>query len=185
MPWNHFSVDYSLVRSKISEVIPGFENFNERVQRAGGFFLPNPARDGRFVDNSERAKFSVTLPANKQVKEGRFILMTMRSHDQFNTTIYGFDDRYRGISGDREVILMHQEDILKNGFISEQKVNITSYFDGKERYLNGFKIVPYPITKGCVAVYFPEGNVLIALDNRTNESKCPASKFVEVSISPA
>ncbi|WP_010181857.1 FdhF/YdeP family oxidoreductase [Aquimarina agarilytica] len=180
--WNHFSIDYSLVRNKISEVIPGFDHFNEKVKRAGGFFLPNPARDGRFIGNTEKAKFSVTVPANKQIAKGRFILMTMRSHDQFNTTVYGFDDRYRGISGDREVVLMNKEDIKNNGFESEEKVNITSYFDGKERYLNGFKIVPYPITKGCLAVYFPEGNVLIALENKANESQCPASKFVEVSI---
>ncbi len=181
--WNRFSIDYNLIRSKIEEVIPGFDNFNEKVKRAGGFFLPNPARDGRFVNNTEKAKFSVTVPANKQIKKGRFVLMTMRSHDQFNTTIYGFDDRYRGISGDREVILMNKEDIKNNGFENQEKVNITSYFDGKERHLNGFKVVPYPITKGCVAVYFPEGNVLIALENKANESQCPASKFVEVSIS--
>ena len=108
--------------------------------------------------------------------------MTMRSHDQFNTTIYGFDDRCRGISGEREVILMNSKDMEVNGFSEKEVVNITSYFDGEKRHLNGFKVVGYPITKGCVAVYFPEGNVLVALDNKTNESQCLASKFVEVSI---
>lgn len=180
--WKAFSEDYNLIRDKIADVIPGFENFNETVKRPGGFFLPNPARDGRFVKNSGKAKFSITQTANKQVGEDRFILMTMRSHDQFNTTIYGFDDRYRGISGEREVVLMNVQDMEAYGFEEKQEVNITSYFEGKERYLNGFKVIGYPITKGCVAVYFPEGNVLVALDNKTNESQCPASKFIEVSI---
>ena len=183
--WNAFSNDYSLIRNKIAEVIPGFENFNTVVKQAGGFFLPNPARDGRFVKNTNKANFSITKTANKQVAKDRFVLMTMRSHDQFNTTIYGFDDRYRGISGEREVMLMNSLDMEAKGFQEKQLVNITSYFDGQQRYLNGFKVVSYPITKGCVAVYFPEGNVLVALDNKTNESQCPASKFVEVSIEKA
>ena len=134
------------------------------------------------MKNSGKAKFSITKTANKQVAKDRFILMTMRSHDQFNTTIYGFDDRYRGISGEREVVLMNTLDMKNKGFKEKELVNITSYFEGKERHLNGFKVVSYPITKGCVAVYFPEGNVLVALNNKTNESQCPASKFVEVSI---
>ena len=180
--WNSFAQDYSLIRNKIEEVVTGFDDFNEKVQRPGGFYLPNAAREGKFVDNTERAKFSITKPANKQVSEGRFILMTVRSHDQFNTTVYGFDDRYRGISGHREVVLMNAEDMKQKGFKNEDEVNITSYFEGKERYLNGFKAIAYPITKGCAAVYFPEGNVLVALDNKTSESECPASKFIEVSI---
>ena len=159
-----------------------FDNFNEVVNKAGGFFLPNPARDGRFVKDSGKTNFSITQTANKQVAKGRFILMTMRSHDQFNTTVYGFDDRYRGISGEREVILMNSQDMETLSFQEKEVVNITSYFEGKERYLNGFKVISYPITRGCVAVYFPEGNVLVAIDNKTKESQCPASKFVEVSI---
>ena len=183
--WEGFQSNYSLIRDKIAEVIPGFDNFNEVIKKPGGFFLPNPARDGRFVKDSNKAKFSITKTANKKVAKDRFILMTMRSHDQFNTTIYGFDDRYRGISGEREVVLMNSQDMELYGFSEKEVVNITSYFDAKERYLNGFKVVGYPITKGCVAVYFPEGNVLVALDNKTNESQCPASKFVEVSIKKA
>ena len=183
--WNEFSNDYSLIRNKIAEVISGFENFNEEVQKPGGFFLPNPARDGRFVKNTGKTVFSITKAANRQVSTNRFVLMTMRSHDQFNTTVYGFDDRYRGISGEREVVLMNTSDMEEKGFKEKELINITSHFNGEERYLKGFKIVGYPITKGCVAVYFPEGNVLVALDNKTNESLCPASKFVEVSIEKA
>ena len=180
--WNSFAQDYSLIRNKIEEVVTGFDDFNEKVQRPGGFYLPNAAREGKFVENTERAKFSITKPANKKVGEGRFILMTMRSHDQFNTTVYGFDDRYRGISGHRKIVLMNVEDMKQKGFENEEQVNITSFFEGKERYLKGFKAIAYPITKGCAAVYFPEGNVLVALDNKTSESECPASKFIEVDI---
>jgi len=183
--WNKFATDYSLIREKIANVIEGFDNFNERVQKAGGFYLPNCAREGSFIKGKNKAQFSITKTANKQIAEGRFILQTMRSHDQFNTTIYGFDDRYRGIKGARNVLLMHKDDMLFNGFLPKDKIDITSYFNGEERYLNGFKVIPYPITRGCVAVYFPEGNVLIAADNKSNESQCPASKFVEVSIKKA
>lgn len=183
--WNEFALNYTLIRKKIANIIPGFEDYENKVQKPGGFYLPNTAREGQFVKGSGKAKFSITKPANKKVEDNRFVLMTIRSHDQFNTTIYGFDDRYRGISGDREVLLMNPSDMKDKGLLEKEIVNITSYFDGKERYLNGFKVISYPISKGCVAVYFPEGNVLVALDNKAKESKCPASKFVEVSIKRA
>lgn len=118
--WIGFGQDYSLIRNKIAEVITGFENYNERVQKLGGFYLPNVAREGKFNKDTGKAKFSITKPANKSVAKDRFILMTMRSHDQFNTTIYGFDDRYRGISGSREVVLMNAEDMEKTWFFRKR-----------------------------------------------------------------
>jgi anaerobic selenocysteine-containing dehydrogenase len=180
--WQALSQDYDLIRDKIEQVIDGFEDYNTRVRQAGGFYLPNCNREGKFETEDGKAHFTVNpLPQNK-VKEGNFILMTVRSHDQFNTTVYGFNDRYRGINNSREVVMMHEEDIRVLGAKAEDFVDITSYYNGEKRILRNFQLVPYQIAKGCVGVYFPEGNVLIAIDNKSPESHCPASKFVEVSI---
>ena len=106
--------------------------------------------------------------------------MTVRSHDQFNTTIYGYDDRYRGISNSREVVMMNEDDMLQYGCKAGDLVRLTSVFEGEKRVLEGFQVVPYNISQGCLSVYFPEGNVLVALDNNSEESHCPASKYIEV-----
>ncbi len=182
VPWENFSADYSLIRSAIEKVVKGFKNYNTKVTQAGGFYLPNVAREGTFIPGINKAKFSITKTVYKKVSKNRFILMTMRSHDQFNTTIYGFNDRYRGIKGKREVVLMNKEDMLQKNILPHDKVNITSFYNNEKRYLKNFKAIPYNISKGCVAVYFPEGNVLVAIDNKSKESNCPASKFIEVSI---
>jgi molybdopterin-dependent oxidoreductase alpha subunit len=180
--WTSFSEDYDLIREKIESVIDGFENYNVRIRKAGGFYLPNCNREGVFQTSDGKAHFTVNPLPQNDIQRGNFILMTVRSHDQFNTTVYGFDDRYRGIKNSREVVMMHEEDMLTVGVISGDYVGITSYFNGEKRFLKNFQVVPYQIAKGCVGVYFPEGNVLIAVDNNSPESFCPASKFVEVSI---
>ncbi|WP_194778271.1 FdhF/YdeP family oxidoreductase [Pararhodonellum marinum] len=183
--WQAFAQDYDLVRDKIEQVIDGFESYNQRVRKAGGFYLPNCNREGKFDTSDKKAHFtSNPLPENT-IHQDHFILMTIRSHDQFNTSIYGFNDRYRGINQSREVVLMHEEDMKKLGIEPEERVDLTSIFNQEKRVLKHLQAVPYPITRGCVGVYFPEGNVLVAIDNKSPESHCPASKFVEVSIQKA
>lgn len=181
-PWESLSNDYDLVRDLIESVIGGFDDYNIRVREAGGFYLPNCNREGKFDTIDGKAHFSLTpLPQNR-ISPGNFVLMTVRSHDQFNTTVYGWNDRYRGISNSRKVVMMHDDDIQSIGAAAEDWVDITSHFNGEKRILERFQIVPYAIAKGCVGVYFPEGNNLIAIDNHSPESLCPSSKFVEVSI---
>lgn len=180
--WDSFSRDYDLVREKIERVIDGFEDYNQRVRNAGGFYLPNCNREGKFQTLDGKAHFTTNPLPQNVIGKGNFVLMTVRSHDQFNTTIYGYDDRYRGINNSREVVMMHEEDMKKIGVASEDFVDIISHFNGQRRELRDFQVVPYQIAKGCVGVYFPEGNVLVAIDNKSPESLCPASKFVEVSI---
>ncbi|WP_373520314.1 FdhF/YdeP family oxidoreductase [Aquiflexum sp.] len=180
--WKSLSQNYDLIREKIESVIDGFEDYNQRIRKAGGFYLPNCNREGKFQTQDGKAHFTVNALPQNEIGKGNFILMTVRSHDQFNTTIYGFDDRYRGIKNSREVVMMHEDDMKTIGVASEDFVNITSHFNGQKRELRDFQVVPYMISKGCVGVYFPEGNVLVAIDNKSPESFCPASKFVEVSI---
>ncbi|SHN06504.1 oxidoreductase alpha (molybdopterin) subunit [Cyclobacterium lianum] len=178
--WEGMAENYDLIRDKIEAVIPGFEAYNERVRVPGGFYLPNGAREGSFYTEDRKAHLTVNPLAEKPDSQTPFILMTVRSHDQFNTTVYGYNDRYRGIQNSREVVMMHREDMKERGYQSGDLVKITSVFNGEKRVLEGFQVVPYDISRGCLAVYFPEGNVLVALDNRSGESHCPASKFIEV-----
>ncbi|MEX2567721.1 MAG: FdhF/YdeP family oxidoreductase [Cyclobacteriaceae bacterium] len=180
--WSTFSEDYDLIREKIEEVIPGFSDYNQRIRKLGGFYLPNGAREGKFQTGTGKAQITVNeLPSNNP-HPAHFILMTVRSHDQFNTTVYGYNDRYRGIENSREIVMMHPQDIASIQCETGDLVKITSDYNGEKRVLSHFQVVPYEISKGCVAVYFPEGNVLVALENKSEESHCPASKYVEVKI---
>ncbi|MFH5834034.1 FdhF/YdeP family oxidoreductase [Halalkalibaculum sp. DA384] len=183
--WAAYAEDYNLIRDKIEEVIDGFEDYNTRIQQPGGFYLPNGAREGRFETDNGKAHLTVNPVPNNEIAPGHFILMTMRSHDQFNTTIYGYSDRYRGIENSREVIMMNRNDMEELGLEAKDYVDITSYFNGEERSITDFQVVPYDISEGCIGMYFPEGNVLVAIDNKSPESLCPSSKFVEVSIQPS
>jgi molybdopterin-dependent oxidoreductase alpha subunit len=183
--WVSFSKDYDKIRNKIEEVVNGFDDFNEKVRAAGGFYLPNGARTGDFNTKNGKALFTVNALPKNSVANNHFILMTIRSHDQFNTTVYDLNDRYRGIYNGREIILMHKADMKTLGLNEKDEVNITSHFNNEKRSIKNFKVIPYEIAEGCVAVYFPEGNALISIDNNSPESKCPASKFVEVSIEKA
>lgn len=181
-PWESFASDYDLIREKIEAVIPGFDSYNKRIRKAGGFFLPNGSRERKFNTSSGKAHLTVNPLTIQQLSSGRFILMTVRSHDQFNTTIYGYDDRYRGIRNSREVIMVNADDMADLDLATGDKIKITSFFLGEKRILEGFSAVPYDIPKGCVSVYFPEGNVLVAIDNHSPESQCPASKYIEVTL---
>lgn len=183
--WEAMKNDYNVVRNHIAATIPGFENFNEKVKNPSGFYLPNGARDRNFNLPNKKAKFTLNpIPENK-VAKGNFIMMTIRTHDQYNTTIYGMNDRYRGIFNERRVVLMNKEDMKTQNLIAQQIVHLKSFFNGEERMAHNFKIVPYNIAKGCVATYFPETNVLVAIDSVAEKSNTPVSKFIEVAILPA
>ncbi|WP_339677545.1 FdhF/YdeP family oxidoreductase [Cyclobacterium marinum] len=178
--WEGMKENYDLIREKIEAVIPGFERYNENVRKIGGFYLPNGAREMKFNTPDRKAQLTINPLNPTRQPETPFILMTVRSHDQFNTSIYGYDDRYRGISNSREVVMMNTDDMKNYNCTAGDLVKLTSIFAGKKRVLEGFQVVPYNIPPGCLSVYFPEGNVLVALDNNSVESHCPASKYIEV-----
>lgn len=180
--WEHLGSHYDHIRDVIEQVIPGFEQYNERIRKPGGFYLPNGAREQSFNTSTGKAQFTVNAYEPILLKDGEFVMMTIRSHDQFNTTIYGLHDRYRGIFNERRVVLMNREDIKKYGFKSRQVVHLTSHYRDVVRTAHQFLIVPYNIPAGCIATYFPEANVLIPLDLQAHTSKTPASKSVVVRI---
>ena len=180
--WSEMIENYDVVRNHIEATIPGFDDYNLRVRKPAGFYLPNGSRDRKFTTPNGKAKFTINKTPNREVEEGHFIMMTIRTHDQYNTTIYGMNDRYRGIYNERRVVLMNADDMKDNGYKSEEIVHLTSHFNGDERKANNFKVIPYDIPRGCVGTYFPETNVLVHIDNFAKVSQTPASKFIEVSI---
>lgn len=181
--WSGLSGNYDRIRDHIERVIPGFENFNSRV-REGVFYLPNAARDERrFANDSGKAKFtSHTIPADP-LAPGQFLMMTMRSHDQFNTTIYGLDDRYRGVFNGRRVVFLNPDDMAEAGLMQGQFVDLTSHFAGMERTARRFQVAPYPIPRRCAATYYPEANVLVPINSVADRSNTPTSKSVVITIS--
>jgi anaerobic selenocysteine-containing dehydrogenase len=174
--------DYDRARDSISRVVDGCEDYNERVRGPGGFYLPNPARDGEFATDSGRARFKPSRLDRTVLEYGRLLLTTIRSHNQFNTTVYGVDDRYRGIAGGRRVIFMNTRDVEEHGLKAGQVVDITSHFEDVERQALGFIVVPYPIPRGCAAAYFPEANPLVPLGSRADRSATPTSKSIVISL---
>ena len=191
VPWEEFEADYDRIRDAISRVVPGCENYNERVRQPDGFALPHPPRDKReFPTHTGRANFSVNPLEWVPTPEGRLILQTLRSHDQYNTTIYGLDDRYRGVKNGRRVILVNPQDITALGFRDGDRVDIVSEWttaDGtvEERRVHDFRIVSYSTPVGNAAAYYPETNPLVPLDHVAAASNTPASKAVTVRLEPA
>jgi molybdopterin-dependent oxidoreductase alpha subunit len=183
--WDGLIANYDRIRDHIERVVPGFENYNQRVRQPGGFYLPNPIRNREFNTPDGRAHFTVNEMARIDLKQGQFLMMTMRSHDQFNTTIYGLDDRYRGIRNGRRVVFLNPEDIRRSGLRDGQTVDLTSHFEGEERIARRFVVVPYSIPRRCAATYFPETNVLVPVRNFADKSHTPASKSVVISIKPS
>jgi molybdopterin-dependent oxidoreductase alpha subunit len=183
--WQAMTDNYDVVREHIEEVIPGFENYNRRVRLKQGFYLPNCAREGKFDTPNGKAQFTVNPVPDHELAEGQYVLMTIRSHDQFNTTIYGLDDRYRGILNERRVILMNPEDMKEGGFSKKQKVTVTSHFEGEKRPSEDWFVVPYAIPRRSLAAYFPEANVLVPLRSVAETSNTPVSKYIVVSLDPA
>jgi molybdopterin-dependent oxidoreductase alpha subunit len=185
VPWELFASNYDRIRDAIERVVPGFDDYNRRVREPGGFVLPSGARTRHFATRDGRAHFTVHALPEDAVGAGRFRLTTVRSHDQFNTTIYGHDDRYRGIRGDRRVVLVHRDDLAAAGLAEGERVDLTSHFRGETRCVRGFRTVAYDVPRGCAATYFPEANPLVALDSVAHGSRTPTYKSIEVSITRA
>jgi molybdopterin-dependent oxidoreductase alpha subunit len=183
--WRALAADYDLIRERISRVVTGFENYNERVRRPGGFYLPNLARERVWKTASGKAQFTVHELPRHELAPGQFLMMTIRSHDQFNTTIYGLDDRYRGIRNERRVVMLNPEDIREAGLAEGSVVDLVSHFEGEERVARRFIVVPYSIPRRSAATYFPETNVLVAIGSVAEKSNTPASKSVVISLRPA
>ncbi|MGW0700441.1 FdhF/YdeP family oxidoreductase [Streptomyces sp. NPDC002867] len=183
-PWEEFEKDYGTIRDRIARVVPGFEDFNEKIARPGGFTLPHGPRDERrFPTATGKAHFTAAPVEYPEVPEGRLLLQTLRSHDQYNTTIYGLDDRYRGIKGGRRVVLVHPEDARELGLADGSYADLVGEWkDGVERRARGFRVVHYPTARGCAAAYYPETNVLVPLDSTADTSNTPASKSVIVRL---
>lgn len=180
--WLKLGSDYDLIREKISLVIKGFENYNERVSN-GGFDLPNNARVGDFSHLPDgKAQFTVCPLPHHDLAKDEFLLMTIRSHDQFNTTIYGLDDRYRGVYNERRVVFINPEDMKDMGFEKLQLVDVYSKYSDKIREVFKFHIVPYKIPRGNLAAYFPETNPLIPIDQYADHSFTPISKSIKVRL---
>jgi molybdopterin-dependent oxidoreductase alpha subunit len=183
--WQNLINNYDLIRDHIEQIVPGFTLYNKKVRDPGGFYLPNGPREGKFTTPSGKAHFSVTPIPQHNLKDDQLLLMTIRSHDQFNTTIYGEVDRYRGISKGRRVIFLNETDIYDRGLHANQWVDIISHFEGETRRAEHFKIVPYEIPPKCAAAYYPETNVLVPLRSVADGSNQPASKSIIITLEPA
>jgi formate dehydrogenase major subunit len=184
LPWTDYRADYSAIRRSIANVVPGCAGYDEKVDQPGGFVLPHPPRDAReFPTHAGRAVFSVNPVDVLEVPEGRLLLQTLRSHDQFNTTIYGLDDRYRGVKGGRRVVFVHPHDIDLLGHRGGDVVDLVSEWeDGRERRAEGFRIVGYDQPRGCAAAYYPETNPLVPLESVAVGSNTPTSKSVVIRL---
>ncbi|GGN05645.1 molybdopterin-dependent oxidoreductase alpha subunit [Actinoplanes campanulatus] len=183
IPWAGFAADYEQIRERIGRVVPGCDDYAAKI-RDGGFTMPHPPRDSRTFPTAEgKAVFTVSPVEVMTVPEGRLVLQTLRSHDQFNTTIYGLDDRYRGISQGRRVVFISDADLTELGFADGDVVDLVSeWADGAERRAERFRLVAYDTPKGCVAAYYPETNPLVPLDSQAEESGTPTSKWVQVRL---
>jgi len=180
--WDKYLQHYDHIRDDIERTIPGFEQYNERVREPAGFYLPNCNRDGTFDTETKKAQFNIASFNPVLLTEDELMMMTIRSHDQFNTTIYGLDDRYRGIYNERRVILMNREDMNRRQLQEGDVVDLCNYHDGIERIAHKFIVVPYPIPKGCTATYFPETNVLVPINSVAEKSNTPTSKLVVIKL---
>ena len=182
--WDRLVNDYDRIREAISKVVPGCENYNHRIRQDGGFYMPNPPHEGTFATDSGRANFFASQIEKIELSEGELLMTTIRAHDQFNTTVYEENDRYRGITGSRRVIFMNEADIAERGLKQGEVVDLESHFEGKTRRVESFIVVPYPIPKDCAATYFPETNALVPVESVAEKSNCPTSKLVKITVAP-
>jgi molybdopterin-dependent oxidoreductase alpha subunit len=180
--WEALADDYDRIRGLIARVVPGCEGYVEKVRHPAGFRLRNAARERAWDTATGKARFTVHELPEHRLSPGQLLMMTVRSHDQYNTTVYGLDDRYRGVLGGRRVVLMNADDASERGLGAGDRVDLTSHFDDGERLAAGFTVVPYAIPRGCCATYFPEANVLVPLGAVARKSNTPASKSVVVTI---
>ena len=183
LQWKHLVEDYDRVRDLMEGSLSGFDDYNTRVRQPNGFSLPNLPRDERrFATSDNKAHFTSHPLPDIDVEEDQFVLMTLRSHDQYNTTIYGLHDRYRGIHGNRRVLMMNADDMVERGWKSRTKVDITSHFEGEQRTARDWLVVPYEIPRGNLAAYFPEANSLVPLNSTADQSNTPTSKWIVVTV---
>jgi molybdopterin-dependent oxidoreductase alpha subunit len=182
--WDKYMEHYDNIRWDIERTIPGFDHYNDRSRLPGGFYLPNSARDGVFKTKTGKANFTVAKVTPIEIEKDELIMMTIRSHDQFNTTIYGLDDRYRGVHNERRVIFMNQNDIKNLGYKAGDKVDLYNHHNGVERVARNFIIVEFSIPEGCSATYFPETNVLVPIDSVADRSNTPTSKMIILKMKP-
>jgi anaerobic selenocysteine-containing dehydrogenase len=180
--WSSLIDDYDRIRDLIAKSVTGFESFNKKIEHNKILELPNGPREGQFTNDIGRARFTINALPDYHLDENEFVMMTIRSHDQFNTTIYGLDDRYRGIYGIREILLMNKNDIQNLKLDVQIPVTLFNNYDDQSRSVSGLTIVPYNIPTKCVATYFPECNPLIPLSLKARKSNTPASKSVKVFI---
>jgi len=180
--WGEMQANYDNIRNAIEKALPGFEDYNQRVRIPEGFYLPNGSREGKFFTENNKANFYVTSVPENDLAEDEYMMMTIRSHDQYNTTIYGLDDRYRGIINERRIILMNPTDIKNAGYKAGNVVDLVGEYNGKVRRADKFIIVEYDIPEKCTATYFPETNVLVPIDSNADKSNTPTSKLVVIKI---
>ncbi|WP_235917342.1 FdhF/YdeP family oxidoreductase [Hymenobacter busanensis] len=180
--WVGLVENYDRIREHIARVVPGCQGYNEQVRQPNGFYLPNGPRERRFTTTDGRAHFTVNPLQPVALQPGQLLMMTIRSHDQFNTTVYGLDDRYRGVKQERRVVFMHPADIEERGLYFRQPVDLISHFEGQERRAASFLAIPYDVPRGCCATYFPEANVLVPLRSVAERSNTPTSKSVVVTV---
>jgi len=182
--WLGFAADYNLIRDAISKVIPGFENFNARLAEEKFFYLPNAAKHRIFKTSSGKAKLSVCPIPKHDLKPDEFLLTTIRSHDQFNSTIYGLNDRYRGVFDGRRALFLNPLDMEARNLQAGQIVDIYSHFEGEVRKAPRFAIVPYAIARRSAAAYYPETNVLVPIRSVAAKSNQPAAKSIRITLCP-
>jgi molybdopterin-dependent oxidoreductase alpha subunit len=180
--WQGLADDYDRIRAHIERVVPGFTQYNRRVREPGGFYLPNGPREGAFSTPSKRARFTVHPIPRHTLLAGQLLLTTLRSHDQFNTTIYGEDDRYRGVFGGRRVVFLNEDDMRALGIVRDEQVDLVSHFGDERRRAERFRAVPYEIPRGSAAAYYPETNVLVPVNAVADGSNQPASKSIVISL---
>ncbi len=183
--WEGLVEDYDRIRDRIARVIPGFDNFNRRAREPGGFVLPSGPRAREFATPSGKARFTAHATPRIRLEPGQFLLMTIRSHDQFNTTVYSQDDRYRGISGDRRVVFLRDDDLEGAGLHADDRVDLTSHVNGESRVARGFRVVPYDLPRRCAAAYFPEANALVPISSFAEKSRTPAYKSIPIRLRPS
>ncbi len=182
IPWKIFSENYDAIRTRIEKVVPGFEAYSSRAKEPGGFYLPNSAKERIWNTPEMKAVFGTEPLTVFEAAKGRLVLQTLRSHDQFNTTIYGNNDRYRGIAKGRRILMVNPDDLLQRGIRPGGKVDITSHWNGETRVAENFTAIPYDMPRGCAAAYFPEANVLVPANAQAEGSGTPTSKSIEIEI---
>ena len=185
VPWKKLAADYDRIREHISHVVRGFEDFNQAVRDPRGFVLASGACSRDFETPSGRAHFTVHPLPHQTLEPGQYLMTTIRSHDQFNTTVYGLDDRYRGVRGTRRVVFLHPADMKEAGLEQNQLVDLTSHFEGETRRALGFQAVPFDLPRHCAATYFPEANPLVPIGSIADRSHTPTYKSIVITVSPS